>query len=116
MVPSNLATTIENFARRLRREFSVEIQRNPRAFKYEAVRILKAALPPKPGRPCSEVVTRASQMRAHGKSWKEIYAACLLQIAAPDSRQAQQFRLRCAVRSRRNPRRCKKSASRFFGK
>jgi hypothetical protein len=105
----DLHATIRKFSRRLRHEFASEIERDARGFKERAVRLLKASLPPRPGRPSTEVVTRAAEMKAQGKGWAEIYAACLSPIAAPDSRQVQQSRLRCAVRSRSNTHRRRKS-------
>jgi hypothetical protein len=105
---SDLHATIQKFSRRLRHEFATEIERDARGFKDRAVRLLKASLPPRPGRPSTEAVTHATEMKALGKGWAEIYAACLPSNASPDSRQVQQSRLRCAVRFRRNLQRGRK--------
>lgn len=103
---TDLRAITREFAARLRVEFASEIEQEAGAFKRRVVRLLKAELPPGPGRPYAEVVTRAMQMRMQGKSWREIYANCLPEkIAGPDSLQLAQSRLRSAVRARRNTRR-----------
>ena len=105
----SLPTTIQRFARRLRREFRREIERDAHEFKRHLVRLLKAELPPGPGRPRTEPVTHAAEMLAEGRTWRQIYAECLPHdIGGSDSRQLTQYRLRCAVRSRRNMRRRRK--------
>jgi hypothetical protein len=105
----DLYATTQEFAALLRLEFASEIDQDARGFKRRVLGFLKSELPPRPGRPRTEAVTHATEMLAQGKTWQKIYAACLSPIAAPDSRQVQQSRLRCAVRSRRNARRRRKS-------
>jgi hypothetical protein len=107
---SDLGPTVRKFARHLRREFALEIGQNSGAFKRRVVGFLKSALPPGPGRPRSEAVTRATEMLAQGKTWQQVYGECLPPIVGgSDSRQLTQYRLRCAVRSRRNAHRRRKS-------
>ena len=101
---ADLDSTTRKFAEGLRQKFAAEIARNPRAFKRSVIRILKHELPPKPGRPSDEGVTRATQMRAKGRTWPEIYPACIADYTSLDNawRQFEQLRLRSAVRARRN--------------
>jgi hypothetical protein len=100
---ASLAGTIQNFAARLRSEFRAEIDRDAPGFKRDAVRLLGAALSsgPGPGRPRSEAVTLAIELRAQGKPWQAIYAQCIPSSVVDDSRQIAQSRLRDAVRCRR---------------
>ena len=97
----NLERTVQDFAVKLCSQFGSEIERDASGFKRQVVSLLGAALPPGPGRPRSEAITRAIDLLAQGKSWQQIYAACLPQNLVGDSRQLAQSRLRCAVRSRR---------------
>ena len=103
---SNLERTVQDFAARLRSEFSADIEHDASGFKRQVIGFLSTALPPGPGRPRSEAVTRAIEMLAQGRSWQQIYGECLPQVLSgpggADSRQLNQSRLRCAVRSRRN--------------
>jgi hypothetical protein len=101
----------QQFAALLRIEFASEIEKDPRRFKRLVLGLLKAELPPRPGRPPSEAVTRAIEMLEQGKSWRKIYSKCLPPTSSQDSRQLSQYRLRCAVRSRRSGRRRRKSPS-----
>lgn len=93
----NLPRTIENFAWRLRREFRAEIERDPRGFKRRTVSLLRFYLPLGPGRPCDESVTRAIEMRAVGKSWPEVYTACVPHSLAPESQPDAKSRLRAGA-------------------
>jgi hypothetical protein len=97
----DLDRMVLDFAARLRSEFTAEIGRDARGFKRHVVRLLAAALSPGPGRPRSKVVTLAIELRAQGKPWQVIYSQCISSSIAGDSRQVEQSRLRCAVRSRR---------------
>jgi hypothetical protein len=105
---ADLRTMMREFAARLLAEFALEIERDPRGFKERALRLLRQNLPPRPGRPCDGQITRAAMMRAQGKDWREIYAACLPNTLLPESRQVAQSRLRSAVRSRGNARKRRK--------
>ena len=108
---NDLRATVRKFAARLREQFESEIERDTRGFKCRVVTLLKESLPPGPGRPCTEIVTRATSMRAQGRSWQEIYAGCLLHVeGGSDSRQIAQSRLRSAVRARRNSARRRRRA------
>lgn len=102
----DLEEVVRKFALQLCTQFRDEIEREPRVFKTRAVRLLKSGLPPSPGRPCVESVTRAAKMREQGKPWREIYKACIPDLPQRDSdgRAVAQSRLRSAVRSRRNAR------------
>jgi len=97
----NVRAIVRKFARQLRCEFAGEIERNPNSFSKHVVRLLKAALPLKHGRPQSEAVSVATEMRVRGRNWRTIYAACISDSLAADSRQLAQLRLRSAVRKRR---------------
>ena len=106
----DLLATTQEFASLLRLEFASEIERDAHGFKRRVLGLLKAELPPRPGRPRSEAVTHATELLAQGKAWQQIYAECLPHdIGGHDSRQLMQYRLRCAVRSRRNAHRRRKS-------
>jgi hypothetical protein len=108
----DLRATTQEFAALLRIEFAPEIEQDAHGFKRRVLGFLKAELPPRPGRPRTEAVTHATEMLAQGKTWRQIYAECLPRnILGHDSRQLTQYRLRCAVRSRRNVRRRRKSVS-----
>ena len=103
---TDLSIITRRFAARLRAEFAFEIEQDAGAFKRHVVALLRAELPPRPGRPRAELVTRAVQMRTQGTSWREIYLECLPdEIVGPESRQLAQSRLRSAVRARRTTRR-----------
>ncbi len=108
----DLDRTIRQIAACLKRDFAAEIARDAAAFKRRAVHRLKLHLPPGPGRPCLESVTRAADMRSQGKPWREIYHVCIPDYAKldPASRQVAQWNLRNAVRSRRNSRRRRSKA------
>ncbi|MBZ5641486.1 MAG: hypothetical protein LAO19_01890 [Acidobacteriia bacterium] len=110
----DLQATTQEFAALLRIEFASEIEQDGHGFKRRVLRFLKAELPPGPGRPRTEAVTHATEMLAQGKTWRQIYAECLPRsIGGHDSRQLTQYRLRCAVRSRRNAHKRRKSLSNF---
>jgi hypothetical protein len=101
-----LAEAVRRFASQLCAHFREEIEREPRAFKLRAIRLLKSALPPGPGRPCVAIVSQATEMRARGQSWQQIYAVCLGSCVEPHFRQLAQSRLRSAVRARRGREKC----------
>lgn len=61
-----------DFARRLRRDFSEEIARNPRDFKKQVVRLIRRELPPKRGRPTDPRLDAAAQMVQQGQSPKDV--------------------------------------------
>ena len=104
-----LRATIREFAHQLRLEFSSDINRDAGEFKRRVIAFLKAELPPGRGRPRTMIVSRAAEMRIEGKTWQQVYAECLSHVVdGSDSRQLAQYRLRCAVRSRRNARRRRK--------
>jgi hypothetical protein len=106
----DLHATTREFATYLRLEFASEIKQDAHAFKQRVLGFLRSELPPGPGRPRAEAVTLAAEMLAQGETWPQIYAKCLPRdIGERDSRQLSQYRLRCAVRSRRNA--CKRRKS-----
>jgi len=93
----------------LRTNFTSEIERDPRGFRMRLLRLLRFAFPVKNGRPRMETVTRATEMRRQGKSWREVYAACIAAGKVGDSLSVAQCRLRSAVRARQRTRRHKAS-------
>ncbi len=110
---NDLRSSVREFAARLRLDFASEIERDPRGFKRRTVSLLRFYLPPGPGRPCDEAVTRAIEMRAAGKSWPEVYTACVPHSLAPESQPDAKSRLRAAMRARKNRRKHVKSAPRL---
>ena len=102
---SDLSRTVRQFVSRLLDEFSADIEKDPSRFKHQVVQLLKAELPPGPGRPRGAGISRAAEMREEGRAWREVYAECLVdKSGGPESRQVIQSRLRSAVRARRNSR------------
>jgi hypothetical protein len=101
-----LEMALRRFATRLRRDYAAEIARDARGFKKDVVRLLRRELPPGPGRPPDEAVTRATNMRAKDQPWATIYCQCIPGYGSlnPGDRQLAASRLRTAVRSRRNRR------------
>jgi hypothetical protein len=73
----DLESAIRKFADSLKRDFAAKIAGNARAFKQRAVRLLRVNLPPGPGRPADELITKAERMYRARKSWKEIYNECI---------------------------------------
>jgi hypothetical protein len=92
---------VQEFGGLLRREFATEIERDARGFKRDAVCLLRTALSGAPGRPRSEAVTLAIELRAQGKPWQVIYSQCIPSSLVDEARQVAQSRLRSAVRERR---------------
>ncbi len=68
---------VRKFAACLRCDFAEEIARDPGAFKKQVVRLLRHELPPARGRPLSEPVTCATEMRAKAQPWLAIYRQCI---------------------------------------
>jgi hypothetical protein len=110
-----LKRRMKQIAARLRREFAAEIERAPPGFKRRAARLLKTLLPPRPGRPCDDNITRAIELRSEEKAWKEVYPICIpaYETLERDARYWAQLRLRDAVRSRRNTQKRRKSQTDF---
>lgn len=113
---SNLRTYMNTVASELCQKFAAERAADPRAFKECAVRYLRLALGPGPGRPAKETVTRAAKMRAEGKPWCEVYIAC---VAHPEGTSADSWtlaclRLRSAIRSRLNVERKRRNRNEFL--
>ncbi len=109
--PKGLTRRARVFTDSLRRHYAPEIAADPQGFKRSVVRLIRLALPPGPGRPADEAVTRAAKMRAQGTPWLEIYRECIPHFAELDNgiRQLPMLRLRAAVRSRRHARQRKKA-------
>ena len=103
----SLSESAREFTSNVKRNFADQLRGDPHALKRELVHLLKINLPPGPGRPCDEAVTNAVQLKAQGKSWREIYPLCIPDYPhlSGDMRQQAQSKLRDAVRSRRNTRR-----------
>lgn len=113
--PGDLDRTMRQVAARLKRDFAHEIGQNPAAFKRRAVHALKVHLPPGPGRPCLQSVTRAVGLHAEGKPWLEVYRACIPGFASLDSasRRVAQWTLRNAAHARRNATERRKRRAQF---
>lgn len=106
---------VRRFTARLKHHFGAEIERDPAAFKRRALHALRIHLPPGPGRPCLQPVTRAIEMRAQRKPWSEIYPACIPDFASLEraSRRVAQWTLRNAARARRNATKRRKRRAQF---
>ena len=108
---SSLSAYMRRVGEDVCQRFAEERAVNPRDFKECAVRYLRSAIGPGPGRPLKEMVTQAANMRAQGKSWPEVYAKCLAHSPegwSTDTRTLDRLRLRSAVRSRRRAHRKKR--------
>jgi hypothetical protein len=111
MIP-NLRTYMKKVGADLRQKFGAQRAQDPRVFKECAVRYLRLALGPGPGRPPKQTVTQAVKMRAEGKAWPEIYSACLAHSEGmtADTWTIACLRLRSAVRSRRSAERRRRNS------
>jgi hypothetical protein len=106
----------ERFARRV-------CSTHPRAFtdakatttKEAVIRQIRITLPPHPGRPRSDSVTRAWEMERLGVEWRAIYPECISGYATLNwkERRKGMARLRNAVRARRGsrPRQARKNST-----
>ncbi len=112
---ARLAQRVREFTDALRRDYGREIHRNPRAFKHQVVRLVRLGLPPGPGRPPDEAITRAIQLRERGTPWLEVYRKCIPNFAdlGDGDRQLAMTRFRSAVRSRTHQRKPRKSRPHF---
>ena len=106
---------MQQTAARLRRDFAPRIAQDPRKFKRLAVSYLKNYLPPGPGRPPEDAITKAMQLRKQGLEWKQIYPQCIPDHAQPIPavRRQAESKLRGACRSRRNTARRRKTQQGF---
>lgn len=106
----NLERRVRKFAACLKCDFAEAVACDPAAFKKQVVRLLRRELPPGPGRPLSEAVTRATEMRTQVQPWSSIYRQCIpgLGELGPGDRSLAMLRLRTAVRARRHGRKQKK--------
>lgn len=102
----DLEKDVRKFSVFLRQRYFDRIARDARAFKESAVRLLRYELPPRPGRPRDDTVTRATEMRAKRQPWSAVYCKCIPGYGHldPGNRQLLASRLRTAVRSRRSRR------------
>jgi hypothetical protein len=94
---------VQRFARRLCRQFPLAFRdAHSVESKETAIRWLRVALPPHPGRPRKASVTLACRLRREGVPWREIYPRCIENLAAFDWRTRRQEirRLRNAYRAR----------------
>jgi hypothetical protein len=109
-----LERILHEVAARLRTEFAQQIAQDAdaRTFKKLCVRMLKQSLPPGPGRPSGDSITQATQLRAEGMAWKDIYPRCIPRHArlTPAERRQAEANLRSARRSRENARAKKTTA------
>ena len=102
MPVKELGLTICRFAKRLRHNCASEIAADPWGFKRKAKRLLGLYLPPGPGRPRKETITRAHELNRQGTPWPEIYSQCIPQYASLRwrERRLEIGRLRNGVRAR----------------
>ena len=70
-----LERAIMQFVAKVRRDFPSEIAEDPRAFKRHVVGLIRAGLPPRPGRPRDPRTDAACEMVAQGKSVSEVLKA-----------------------------------------
>ena len=97
----DLQAAVTEFVASLRLTFAEEQARDLGAFERRAVKIFrKQIMSSRAGRPRKEIVTLAAQMLKQGKTWQQIYAACLSLGLKGDERKMAQLRLRSAVRTR----------------
>jgi hypothetical protein len=101
---ANLPRVMKRIAADLMRRFPLMISEDPKRFKKQAVYHLKRNLPPRPGRPMEDAISKAIEMRNQGYPWKQIYPVCIANHAVlpPAERRVAQDNLRAARRSRRN--------------
>jgi len=97
-----LEAAVRTFAIKLCREYVSEIETDPCGFKQRAKSLLGCYLPPHPGRPRKESVTRACELKRQRLLWPEIYAECIpaYKSLAWPVRRLEIARLRNAVRAR----------------
>ena len=102
MPVKELGPTIRQFAKRLRHGYASEIAADPWGFKRKAKRLLGQYLPPGPGRPRKETITRAHELHCHRTPWPEIYSQCIPNYASLrwGERRLEIGRLRNGVRAR----------------
>mgnify|MGYP001590472797 CR=1 FL=1 len=98
-----LGPTIRQFAKRLRHDYAAGISADPRRFKKRVVRLLRIHLPPFPGRPRKETITRALELHRQGTPWSEIYSQCIPNYGSLQwrERRVKIARLQNAVRARK---------------
>jgi len=100
-----LQTRIAEIAASLIVQFAPQTIEDERWLKQSAPWLLRCALPPKPGRPRDEEITRAVEMRAQGKSWATINAdpKCIDPNLMGADRQLALYNLHKSVWSRLHP-------------
>jgi len=111
-----LAQAMRQIAGRLCCDFAAPIEQDPQEFKAQAVFYLRRHLPPGPGRPSEDAITKAINLRKQGVAWKQIYPQCIpdhSQLPPAVRRQAEE-NLRAARRSRRNAKKRRKPPGSFF--
>lgn len=102
-VVTGLSRQIRDFTDSLRHNHARAIASDAREFKRRVLRLVRLGLPPGPGRPSKEMITRAIELRAQDKPWLEVYRECIPGFTGLGEglRQLAMTRLRSAVRSRR---------------
>lgn len=100
----SLPSVMRLIASDLMQRFSTMIAADPTRFKKQVVYYLKRNLPPGPGRPAEDAITKAMELRTQGHSWQFIYQLCIANHLhlPPAERRVAQDNLRAACRSRRN--------------
>jgi len=98
-----LAHQVDIFTKSLRHDYAPEVARDARVFKRRVVELVRRGLPPGPGHPRDDVVTRAVELRAQHKSWCYVYRQCIPGFShlSDEIQQLARIRLRSAVRSRK---------------
>ena len=76
---SQLEQVISQFAARLTENFADQISPDPSAFKKRVLRLMRRALPPRPGRPNDPRLDAACRMIQQGNTVKQV-----LQVQVPD--------------------------------
>jgi len=97
-----LEAAVRAFAIKLCREYASEIAADPCGFKQQAKSLIGCYLPPYPGRPRKESVTRACDLKRQRVPWPQIYAKCIPEYQSLEwpVRRLEIARLRNAVRAR----------------
>jgi hypothetical protein len=99
---NGLSRQIRDFTNSLRHDYARAIASDARGFKHRVLRQVRLGLPPGPGRPSKEMITRAVELRAQDRPWLEVYRECIPSFPGLGEglRQLAMTRLRSAVRSR----------------
>jgi hypothetical protein len=67
-----LRDLVKVFVNELRYQYRQEIRQDARAFKLELIALIRAEMPPFPGRPDDPAITTAEQLRAEGLTFDQV--------------------------------------------